>query len=794
VLLGDGWALAALDGGALVLSRGTTEQLRLERNAWLVGTVTGPLDDTLSYDPYWLFVSDGVFSPVSPPGLRWHVPSDVTVQRATRGATLALTYDHGLSATVSVSAGDDGHPVLRFVPTPGEAPIAYLRVKATVDATEAFYGLGEFFDGANHRGKLRALQLEADLTLESASSENHVVTPFVFGSRGWGLFVESDRLGVVDVAKSASDVIDGTWGTAEASGDGLTLHLFSAADALDIPGQYFRVAGFPHAPPEWALGPWLWRNETRDQAELMSDVKTLRALDLATTGLWLDRPYASAVNTFDLDPAKFPDAGALPVDVAAAGLKLAVWHTPYLEPGAEPFRSQAEAGGFFPLHQGTWLNKWSAPIDFTNPAADAFWQANVQRYTRAGVEGFKLDFAEDIVGGLSGRGSGWRFFDGSTERTMHAGYTRRYHHAYAAALGHDGFLLVRNAKWGEQALGVIVWPGDIDATLTSFGEAFMADGKQVIGVGGLPSAIRAGVGLSLCGFNFAADTGGYRHSPPSKETFVRWVQQSALMPVMQTGDSSSQPPWVFTPENGRDDEALGVYRQYARLHLRLFPYFYSQLKRLEAGLGRPIVRPYGLAFPSAGVFPEDVYVLGDELLVAPVERAGLTRRAVPVPAVRHESWWTGATLDSGEVDAPLTQLPLFVREGALVPMLRPTIDTLAPTTDATVDSFAQRAGDLWVRVVPSTSGSRFELYDGALLTQRQEGAGLTLGATAGRVFSAGVVWELARAAPAQVSHAGAALTKRASFDALDAAGEGWAVEGAWVRVKHPLDGAPTVVQ
>ena len=46
------------------------------------------------------------------------------------------------------------------------------------------------------------------------------------------------------------------------------------------------------------------------------------------------------------------------------------------------------------------------------------------------------------------------------------------------------------------------------------------------------------------------DTGGYRHSPPEKELYIRWFQQTALSTVMQVGDSSSQPPWVFTGKSG----------------------------------------------------------------------------------------------------------------------------------------------------------------------------------------------------------------------------------------------------
>lgn len=794
-LTGDGWAFTA-SGGTLTLGHTAqrSEQVRFDPDAWVIGTVPA-LENSQSYDPYWLFVKDGIFSPVTPPGLRWRSPKTVVVtQPDSATLNVAVTYDEELSATVTVSKTKDGHLLLHFVPgASGAASVAYLRVRAHVDSSEPLYGLGEWFDGANHRGKLRPMQLEANLTVESANTDNHVVVPFLVGERGWGLFVESDRFGVFDVAQTSADLIDTTWGTAEASGEGLQVHLFTAAQPLDVVRQYLRVTGLPKLPPPWALGPWLWRNENQSQAELLNDVETLRRLDLPTSGLWLDRPYATAVNTFDLDPRKFPDAGLLPDALAAAGLSLAVWHTPYLEPAAEPFRSEAVDAGYFPLHAGTLLNRWSPPLDFTNPAASAYWTQQLRRYTQHGVKGFKLDFAEDVAAGLSGRSGGWRFFDGRTERTMQSQYTRLYHEAYRQALGDsNGFLLVRSARAGSQRQGVIVWPGDIDATLTSWGETFTAEGKSVVGVGGLPSALRAGVGLSLCGLQLASDTGGYRHSPPDKETFIRWVEHSALMPVMQTGDASSQPPWVFTSENGRDDEALGVYRDFARLHLRLFPWFYSELTRLSDGSGPPIVRPWAFAFPGTGLAPEDVYVLGDAFLVAPVERAGVRTRTVPVPPVAHESFWDGAPLTQAPVDAPLTRLPLFLRQGALVPMLSPGVDTLAPATQPGVESLASGAQALWVRVVPSEGATQFDLYDGAQVTQTRSGGVVTLGATAGRVFSTTITWEAFNLnAVTHVTHGATELVQRSSFSELESVATGWAREGGLLRVKHALDGQPT---
>lgn len=796
-LTGEGWSLTPTDEGGLRFARGDTTLVTLPLDAFQLGTVRA-LEDDQSYDPYWLVVKDPYLTATPPQGFRWRAATAASVAMEGAALVLSLTFPGEATATVRATVAPAGHLQLHFVPGSTTTPVAYLRLRATTDASEAYYGLGEWFDAVNHRGTLRPMQVEVDLSTESGTTENHVSIPFLVGSRGWGLFVETHRHGVFDVARTTPDVVDSLWGTAEASSEGLVAHLFAADRALDIPLQYYRVTGFPRPPAPWATGPWIWRNESRDQAEVEDDVRQLRALDLATSALWIDRPYASDVNTFDYDPARYPDAGAMVERLHAAGLRLALWHTPYLAPGAAPFRAEAVDAGYFPPEQGALFNRWSAPLDFTRPEVVTSWVGLLHRYTEAGVEGFKLDFAEDVAAGIAGKRSGWRFANGETDRTMQDGYPRRYHAVYREALGGaDGFHLVRVARWGEHQHGVVVWPGDIDATLTRYGERFTSrDGESVVGVGGLPSALRAGVGLSMSGLPFfASDTGGYRHSPPDRETWLRWVAHAALMPVMQTGDDSSQPPWVFTAANGRDEAALEVYRQFARLHLRLFPFFWSHVQRMAVD-GRPVVRPFGVQWPETGQHPEDAYALGDELFVAPVETAGATSRSLVKPPGRWFSWWDGAEL-AGEagapqvVAAPVGTLPLFVREGALVPLLRPTIDTLSPATDPEVDSYANDAGDLWVRVVPALEATRFECFDGTVL--EQQGGAYT--ATAGSRFTRRVVWELRGAPrPTSVEHDGAALLEVGSEVALRAADAGyWFGEGV-LQVKAPLDGRPTRVQ
>ncbi|MFT3713926.1 MAG: glycoside hydrolase family 31 protein [Archangium sp.] len=787
-LSGDAWT-ARFDGTTFVFERAGTALLRIPSDAFQLGTVSS-LDDNASYDPYWLLVNDGVFTPMTPATFAWRTPSEATVSATAEQLDLALTYNKNLSAHVTAQKTTDGSLRLLFLPS-GTSTVAIMRVKLSADATEGFYGLGEWFDGINHRGKLRPMQLEPDLNSESAATENHVSVPFLIGSRGWGVFFETQRHGVLDVAKTEASTIDALFGTAEESSNGLAFHLFSAASPLDIVGQYYARTGQPVAPADWATGPWIWRNENRDQAEVEDDVRQIRSLDLATSGYWIDRPYATEVNTFDFNPTQFPDAGAMISNIHSAGLRLALWHTPYLAMGAEPFRSEALAQNFFPPTQGAYLNRWSAPLDVRKPGATTWWKQNVARYIDMGVEGFKLDFAEDIAAGVSGRRSMWVFADGATDRVMTDRYPREYHDMYRQALGtNPGFLLVRHARWGEQTRGVIVWPGDIDATLTKAGESFVDRGGDTnVGVGGLPAAIRAGVGLAASGFPyFASDTGGYRHSPPDKETFVRWVEHSALMPVMQTGDSSSQPPWVFNAENGRDAEALEVYRKFARLHLRLFPFFKS--RALEEP-GRPLVRAFGLQFPEFGAHPEDQYCLGDELLVAPIETKAMISRSLIKPPGRWFDFEDGSELQgaagaSVSVNAPLTKLPLFIAEGALVAMLEPTMDTLAPTTDSTVRSFANSPGVLWVRVQPSDATRTKTLFDGTKL----DATSSELKATAGSSFTTSVVWEFVGvSAGGSVTHGGVAVPSVAD---LDAVASGVLISGGRVMIKTPIDGLPTV--
>jgi alpha-D-xyloside xylohydrolase len=516
------------------------------------------------------------------------------------------------------------------------------------------------------------------------------------------------------------------------------------------------------------------------------DLETIRALDLATSGYWIDRPYASGVNTFDFDPARYSDPAAMVARAHALGMRMALWHTPYVgEDEAPELHATARARGYFPPSVPIVFNRWGQPLDFSNPEATAWWEEQLAGYRALGIEGYKLDYGEDVIVGFDGGRLRWAFADGTDERTMHKRYADLYHRPYAAQLPEDGgFLLVRAGTWGDQQNGPVVWPGDLDADLSAFGDPRPED-PSVRGVGGLPSALHAAMGLGPSGYPFfAADTGGYRHSPPDKETFVRWAQQSALSVVMQTGNSASCMPWEFDEQNGWDEESLAIYRTYARLHLRLWPYLWSYATRLAED-GRAIVRPLGLVYPELG-HPHDTYLLGDHLLVAPVIVHGARTRTHLLPEGRWVDWESGEVhVGPGEITvaAPLAKIPLYLREGGIVPLLREDADTLATASEPGVESARDRPGTLGFRIMGGPA-SRFPLHDGGELEQEDREGVLRLRWQPGR--------ELTGDARAEIlGRSGAPRAVR--FDGRSvAAGEDWDWSGGLLRVRLPAGSAVAI--
>ena len=251
------------------------------------------------------------------------------------------------------------------------------------------------------------------------------------------------------------------------------------------------------------------------------------------------------------------------------------------------------------------------------------------------------------------------------------------------------------------------------------------------------------------------------------------------------GASGLQYPWSY------GEAALDNYRAFARLHVSLFPYIYSYAK-LAADTGVPIIRPLVLVNQrdpkTYGL--KHTFLFGNELLVAPVIAANTTQRDVYLPPGGWYDYWTNRRFEGGRVvtwSGARAQLPLFAREGAIIPLISPDVQTLVDAAYAGSTSLVTMTGALELAVYPA-GASQFTLYDGTRVSC-QAGSGtvnLTFTSAARPVRFRILLGHR----PTSVTVNDLALAERADLDAAEA---GWAQTGDFIMVKFPHPGGTSRV-
>ena len=770
------------DGGAEDASTNVPAKLKVTSGKTAVIITTSPLvlsmthDDRLiatgktasATDPQGVFtlgqakpfLESRFYDPGKPPeSVTWSAATKVIAYKKD-GEGYALTLDNGSTVTIKPDAKVSGALRLDLVaPAPDEKikdkpQTALSRVCMSAQAKERFFGFGEVLDGPSSRGVVRPMQIQVDTTVASGYNEVHVPVPLAISPRGWAMLVQDFHAGAFDVAKASNEHICATFHTHK-----LTTYLMTAKDPLDLVERTVSLTAKPALPPDWAFGPQQWRNEHKSQTELMDDATDMRKYQVPNSVMWIDNPWQTGYNTHEFDPKRFSDPKGAISKLHALGYKVLIWSTPYINEDQKDMYAHGEKNGFFPTDPlGKVLAyKWGwgkgSIIDFTAPGAVVYWQSIIKRVTKLGVDGFKLDFGEEIIPALGVGKNIFRFHGGKNADTMHREFPMLYHKTYWETLPKgQGFMITRAGSLGDQANNTCIWPGDLDADFSTH-----AEGR----VGGLPAAISAGLSLSMSGYPFfGSDIGGYRKGPPNAEVLQRWAEYAALGTIMQLGGGGKHHnPWD-TALFGKD--ALGLYRPYARLHTDLFPYIYSYAVK-AAATGRPVTVPLAMAFPhDPATWGRDYqYMLGDYLMVAPVITAGAKTHKVYLPVGQWLYWWTRKTYNGPqvvEVDAPLGKVPLFRTRGAIVARLSKQVDTLAPATDKSVVSYHDHKEGLFLELLPgggsvSTTTSA-TLFDGTGVKVTNSGGDVTMEITAGKQFSDYYVqadWTLRKSAPTKLT-------------------------------------------
>lgn len=185
---------------------------------------------------------------------------------------------------------------------------------------------------------------------------------------------------------------------------------------------------------------------------------------------------------------------------------------------------------------------------------------------------------------------------------------------------------------------------------------------------GLPSVVTAALSLGLSGHGLShSDIGGYTTlygMKRTKELFMRWTEQAALSPFMRSHEGNRpRDNWQFDS----DGETLAHLARMTAFHAALKPYLEAVIME-NARTGLPAMRPLFLHHgkDEAAWTCKDEYLLGEDLLCAPVMAPGAVSRRVHLPEGEWTLLWNGRRYQGGDcgMEAPLGLPPVFMRAGS----------------------------------------------------------------------------------------------------------------------------------
>ncbi|MEY4489973.1 MAG: hypothetical protein RIQ79_2481 [Verrucomicrobiota bacterium] len=598
-------------------------------------------------------------------------------------------------------------------------------VRFPLGGNEDIYGLGVDFSSMRRNGGVFELHVDHWDSKRAITGRTHAPVPLYVSTKGFAVLFDTARYlkvtvghGVRLAAKEKPPVVDRTTGRIMpsepgavpvsarweaqprsdsievlANATGMDVYVFAGPSPLDAVRRYNLFSGGGALPPKWGLG---FLNRVRTQytaAEVLADIAEFKkqGIPLDMLGLepgWMDHAYPCS---FEWDKTRFPDPKAFLADVIKAGVRVNLWFNPYVGPPSTPLYQK-----LLP-YAGTHL-VWNGIVpDYTQPEARKIFADHLKRtvidLNPAAIGGFKIDEVDGFDKYLwpdaalfpSGR-------DGEQLRQTYGLLVQKtvfdlFHQSNRRTMGQ-----IRGTNAGASPYPFVIYNDNYE-------------------FGGYITAVS---NSGFAGVLWSPEVRGSANG----EDMLRRTQAVCFSPLaLYNGWASDEKLWSHP-------DVKDYIRDAIVLRGRLLPYLYNTFAQYHHE-GTPPIRPMQLVtgidaaasatgvgkldatanpyeVPAAAREVKDQYMFGDSLLVAPIPPGAKTRKVL-LPTGKWYDFHTGKFAGANEtidVTPSLATIPVFVRDGALIPMIEPRLH--APVAGETLALEIRHYGE---------APGRLSLYD-----------------------------------------------------------------------------------
>lgn len=542
-----------------------------------------------------------------------------------------------------------------------------VKMSKTAQEGESYYGLGDKPTDNNLKGK----RFENWVTDSYAFGKNtdpiYKAIPFytaLHHDKSYGIFFDNSFKSHFDFCQERRNITS-FW----AQGGEMNYYFIYGPAMSDVVANYTDLTGKPHEMPAlWTLGYHQCKWSYYPESKVKEIANTFRELKIPCDAIYLDIDYMEGFRCFTWSKDYFPDPKRMVKELSDQGFKTIV----IIDPGIKidndywVFKEGLEKDYFCKRADGPYMKGkvWPGECyfpDFTNPEVREWWSDLFKELVEdIGVKGVWNDMNEPAVMDVPGKtfpDDVRHDYEGNpcSHRKAHNIYGMQMARATYQGLKKFSypkrpFVITRAAYSGTQRY-TSSWTGDNVATWEHLNIANIQAQR-----------------MCMSGFSFVgSDIGGFAEQP-NGELYARWIQLGVFHPFCRThssGDHGDQEPWAF------GNNITDIVRKFIELRYQLLPYLYTAFWRY-ASEGIPILKSLMLfdQYDRHTHHRNDEFVFGEKILVCPINTPNSRGRRMYFPRGNWYNLWTDELIEGGQelwVDADLDSMPIFVKEGAMIP-------------------------------------------------------------------------------------------------------------------------------